>query len=170
MTANEIKNRIMEQAATRYTEMVCARIFCEEHEETVALYKFTEAADLLRLLFGTEAQEIKDYACSKYGAEFSKAQEMADAGQSFAQWNECPMMLGLGDLEDQITSPRHTNDSLIAQAREAARLTQDQLGDLLGVSAQMVGKWERGERNPKIETLQRIAKVLNVSVDNLLRQ
>ena len=169
MTTNEIKNRIMEQAAARYTEMVCARIFCEEHEETVALYKFTEAVDLLRLLFGIEAQEIKDYACSKYGAEFSKAQEMANAGKSFAQWNECPMLLGLDDLENQCASPRHTNDSKIAQARMAAGLTQSQLADRLGVTPQMVGRWERGERLPKLDTLRRIADALGIELNTLLQ-
>jgi transcriptional regulator with XRE-family HTH domain len=49
-------------------------------------------------------------------------------------------------------------------------LGQEQLGYLLGVSAAMISQWERGERNPKNETLQKIADALEVSLSDLLRQ
>ena len=63
--------------------------------------------------------------------------------------------------------PRRTNESRIAQARRAAGLTQGQLADRLGVVPQMIGKWERDERHAKIETLQKIARALDIPLSQL---
>ena len=56
-----------------------------------------------------------------------------------------------------------TLGELIKHHRKEKGLTQKELGELLGVSPQMVAQYERNVRNPKKETLQRIAKALNVS-------
>ncbi len=50
----------------------------------------------------------------------------------------------------------------IAIARKHAGLTQEELADKTGVSAQAVSKWENGRNLPDIENLMRIAEVLNV--------
>ncbi|WKY46529.1 helix-turn-helix transcriptional regulator [Eubacteriaceae bacterium ES3] len=55
----------------------------------------------------------------------------------------------------------------IKNFRKKKPLTQEELGDILSVSAAMVSQWERGERNPKGETLEKIAKALDVSVTDL---
>lgn len=55
----------------------------------------------------------------------------------------------------------------IKEARKTAGLTQKELGERLGVSFQAVAQWENNLRNPKIDTLQKIASALNVSVDSL---
>lgn len=53
--------------------------------------------------------------------------------------------------------------------REDADLTQEDLGEKIGVSARVVGYYESGDRFPKSEeTLKRIAVALKTSVDFLL--
>ena len=50
----------------------------------------------------------------------------------------------------------------IREARLKAGFTQRMLADELGISFINVSQWENGARNPKIETLQKIAEVLGV--------
>ena len=65
--------------------------------------------------------------------------------------------------------PRATGtDSPIAIARRAAGMTQEQLAKAVGVQAQYIGAWERGERKPKIDSLLRIAEALGVSWQDLI--
>lgn len=55
--------------------------------------------------------------------------------------------------------------------REKRRLTQKQLSELSGVTQQAISKIETGERkNPQITTLHKIAKVLNCTIDELIRE
>ena len=51
----------------------------------------------------------------------------------------------------------------IQKARKAAKLSQKELGEKLGVSASMIGQYENNLRNPKTETLFRLAEALNVN-------
>ena len=51
----------------------------------------------------------------------------------------------------------------IRTARIASGLTQKELAQKLGVSAALVGQYETGIRNPKIDTLNRIAEALSLS-------
>lgn len=53
-------------------------------------------------------------------------------------------------------------------ARKAQKLTQEQLGTLLGVSKTSVGHLERGTKTPKLSTLISICYVLDVSPNTLL--
>ncbi|MCM1234380.1 MAG: helix-turn-helix domain-containing protein [Ruminococcus flavefaciens] len=55
----------------------------------------------------------------------------------------------------------------IKEARKKAGLTQKELGERLGISYQTVAQWENDLRNPKQETLQRIANALNISLLSL---
>ena len=69
------------------------------------------------------------------------------------------------------TEPRRTETtSPITTARLAAGLTQSQLAERIGVAAQHVGRWERGERKPKIDALIRIADALGCDVRDLMNQ
>ena len=52
----------------------------------------------------------------------------------------------------------------IRNARISAGLTQKALAQKLGVSAALVGQYETGIRNPKIDTLSRIAGALSLSL------
>ena len=54
----------------------------------------------------------------------------------------------------------------IAELRRARNLTQEQLGQLVGVSAQAVSKWEKGGA-PDVELLPALADRLGVSIDAL---
>lgn len=53
----------------------------------------------------------------------------------------------------------------IAVARKMQNLSQSQLAELMAVSAQAVGKWERGESMPDITTFGRLAEVLGVDLN-----
>lgn len=56
----------------------------------------------------------------------------------------------------------------IAALRKAKGLTQEQLADMLGVSAPAVSKWETGSSYPDITMLCPLARALNTNVDTLL--
>lgn len=56
----------------------------------------------------------------------------------------------------------------IKLARKKAGLSQGELGEKLGISQAMVSAYENGVRNPKLETLQKIADALNVFMSDLL--
>lgn len=56
-----------------------------------------------------------------------------------------------------------TTGQRIQQARKKAKLTQAELGARLGVSGSMIGQYENDFRNPKTETLQRIATALGLT-------
>ena len=56
----------------------------------------------------------------------------------------------------------------IAKARRDIGLTQKDLADKVGVTAQAVSKWERGSACPDISILDEIAYALGVSVSELL--
>lgn len=47
-------------------------------------------------------------------------------------------------------------------------LTQEEVAAHLGVSAQSISKWERGEGYPDIETLPALANYFNISIDGLV--
>jgi len=47
-------------------------------------------------------------------------------------------------------------------------LTQNELGELLGVSGKAVSKWETGAAKPRTDTLMRLAAVYDLSVSELL--
>lgn len=56
----------------------------------------------------------------------------------------------------------------ISMLRKQKGLTQNQLGDRLGVSFQAVSKWERGETLPDTAILLDLAEVLETTVDLIL--
>lgn len=56
----------------------------------------------------------------------------------------------------------------IKKYRTEQKLSQQRLGELLGVSQAMIAQYENGDRNPKIETRQKIANALNVNVLNFM--
>lgn len=56
----------------------------------------------------------------------------------------------------------------IAAVRKAAGLTQEQLGELVGVSRQAVSKWEAGQTVPDAVTMAVLCEALHVSADYVL--
>lgn len=51
----------------------------------------------------------------------------------------------------------------LARARNAAKMTQGEVGERLGVRADTVSKWELGVRRPGVEILERAAKLYGVN-------
>lgn len=56
----------------------------------------------------------------------------------------------------------------VAAARKAAGLTQETLGEKLGVSRQAVSKWESGQAVPDLDTVAKLCLALGFSADYLL--
>ena len=56
----------------------------------------------------------------------------------------------------------------IKKARKIKGITQNELAIKLGVTQGMIGQYEKNKRNPKIETINKIANALGVS-DSYLR-
>ena len=56
----------------------------------------------------------------------------------------------------------------IAAARKAAGLTQEALGEKLGISRQAVSKWESGQAVPDLDTVAKLCLALGFSADYLL--
>lgn len=61
-----------------------------------------------------------------------------------------------------------TTGDKIRAARKRAGLTQKELGEKLGVTGSLIGIYETDRRNPKNDTLERIASALGVSFFELL--
>ena len=58
--------------------------------------------------------------------------------------------------------------NLIAQRRKEIGITQQQLGDVLGVSAKAVSKWERGLSCPDVSLLSQLSVILKISLKELI--
>ena len=56
----------------------------------------------------------------------------------------------------------------ITKIRKEKKLTQKALGKLCGMSEAQIGQYENGLRNPKMETLEKIANALDISYFELL--
>lgn len=56
----------------------------------------------------------------------------------------------------------------IAVLRKSKGLTQSELGERIGVSFQVVSKWERGDTLPDITLLPDLAKILETTIDFIL--
>lgn len=56
----------------------------------------------------------------------------------------------------------------LVELRKKSGLSQEQLADKLGLSRQAVSKWERAEASPDTDNLICLAKLYNVSLDDLL--
>lgn len=56
----------------------------------------------------------------------------------------------------------------LRQLREAARLTQKQLGKMIGAKPTTVSSWELAHRTPELDAVCKLADFFEVSVDYLL--
>ena len=60
-----------------------------------------------------------------------------------------------------------TTGQLLRRARKKAGLTQAELAEKLNISYQNISQWERDLRQPKVETLEKIAEALKISPADL---
>jgi Zn-dependent peptidase ImmA (M78 family)/transcriptional regulator with XRE-family HTH domain len=56
----------------------------------------------------------------------------------------------------------------LARARDARKLSQDDVAALLSVSRVLVSHWERGQRQPSAQVLERLAEIYGVELQALL--
>ncbi len=56
----------------------------------------------------------------------------------------------------------------VSLARQRAKLSGEQLARLICVSKSIVSQWQNGKRCPSVKNLERIAKALDVPVEDLL--
>lgn len=57
---------------------------------------------------------------------------------------------------------------IILKKRKEKNLTQEQLADELNVARQTVSKWETGETIPDVDSLKKLANLLEFSIDEAL--
>ena len=56
----------------------------------------------------------------------------------------------------------------LKEARQSAGYTQEEMGELIGVSRSAIARWETGEIEPRLSHLVDAARLLKVSTDDLL--
>lgn len=56
----------------------------------------------------------------------------------------------------------------LREAREARKMTQARLAELLNVDRRVYNRWERGAALPQLDAVVRIAQTLQISVDALV--
>lgn len=59
--------------------------------------------------------------------------------------------------------------SRLVQLRKQHNLSQEELAEKLGISRQAVSKWERAEASPDTDNLISLARLYNISLDDLLK-
>jgi transcriptional regulator with XRE-family HTH domain len=57
----------------------------------------------------------------------------------------------------------------LAELRKARRLTQLELANFLDIQPRLLGRWEQGKGKPQFDYIIKLADVLEVSLDRLLR-
>ena len=58
----------------------------------------------------------------------------------------------------------------ISELRKINKMTQSELAEKLNYTDKAISKWERGESTPDVESLSEIAKLFNLTVDDLLHE
>ncbi|WP_095171055.1 MULTISPECIES: helix-turn-helix domain-containing protein [Blautia] len=58
----------------------------------------------------------------------------------------------------------------IKQCRLEKKMTQKQLGKIMGISETLISQYERGKRNPKVDQLRKIADALNIPYNYLVTE
>ena len=71
-------------------------------------------------------------------------------------------------IDNTETNNTDTLGKRIMALRKAAGMTQEQVAEHLGVSPQAVSKWENDVSCPDVTMIPRIARLFNVSTDELL--
>lgn len=102
-------------------------------------------------------------------------QKLGLSFQSVAQWENGlrrPKIETLKRIADALEMPvgaflpsmgiGESAGSRIKMARERQNMTQKELAEKMGTTPQNISQYERGIRNPKLETRERLAKVLSV--------
>lgn len=63
---------------------------------------------------------------------------------------------------------KEVNNKVLADLRKKSGMSQEELGIKIGVSRYTISYWEIGKRSPSLHEAQKIAEVLNCSLDDLV--
>ena len=58
--------------------------------------------------------------------------------------------------------------SKLAEKRKEKGFTQEELAKKLGLNNKTISRYERGERNPSLDAIGRIAEVLDCTINDLI--
>ena len=64
--------------------------------------------------------------------------------------------------------PENNFEERVKKLRKKTPLTQEQMGELLGIDGKSYGKYEQGTTLPTIDRLMQLSDIFNVSTDYLL--
>ena len=78
-------------------------------------------------------------------------------------------LLNLPALEEKATIKKSLGE-VIKQHREECKMTQEFVAEAIGVSRQAVSKWENGTSDPSTSNLIAIAKLFNITPEELLKE
>lgn len=71
---------------------------------------------------------------------------------------------------NRIKNQRKRGDNLkkLRELRKARRLTLAEVANAIGIKQQVLSYYERGDREPRVETLKKLAMFYGVSIDYLV--
>lgn len=73
-----------------------------------------------------------------------------------------------GDVRKEKSNIKKTLGEALKQHREDRKMTQDFVAEAIGVSRQAVSKWENGISDPSTSNLIALAKLFEISAEDLL--
>ena len=74
------------------------------------------------------------------------------------------------DVREEKAKTRKSLGESIKEHRTRCRMTQEFVAEALGVSRQAVSKWESGTSDPSTSNLVALAKLYDISAEELLRE
>lgn len=75
-----------------------------------------------------------------------------------------------GEIRKEKSLMKKSLGEVLKQHREECKMTQEFVAEAIGVSRQAVSKWENGTSDPSTSNLIALAKLFQISVQELLRE
>ncbi len=75
-----------------------------------------------------------------------------------------------GEIRKEKSLMKKSLGEVLKQHREECKMTQEFVEEAIGVSRQAVSKWENGTSDPSTSNLIALAKLFQISVQELLRE
>lgn len=82
--------------------------------------------------------------------------------------NLCYNTLENTEIALKINEKGGDNLKKLRELRKARRLTLAEVANAIGIKQQVLSYYERGDREPRVETLKKLAKFYGVSIDYLV--
>lgn len=54
--------------------------------------------------------------------------------------------------------------------RESKKLTQDELGGVIGITGRAIGYYEKGQREPRLKIARKLAAYFDISIEDLFKK